>query len=114
MAKLHSQDEVSDKSEVARVEMPELKASGDEGAAPFLRKQLDLIRGVKVRVSVSLGEAEISVGKLFDLRVGDLVALDRQINEPLDLFIDGKIVARGELVVIGDSLGLRVVEIADS
>jgi flagellar motor switch protein FliN/FliY len=114
VAKFQGEGEVSDKSEAARVEMPELTATPSSDASPFLRKQLDLIRNVKVRVSVCLGEAEINVGKLFDLRAGELVPLDRRVNEPLDLFIDGKLVARGELVVIGDNLGLRVLEITES
>ena len=100
-------------SEIGRAEMPELFAGG-EGSAPFLKRQVDLIRGVKVRVAVTLGGAEISVGKLFDLKNGEVVPLDRRVNELLDLTIDGKLVARGELVVVGDNLGLRVLEILNS
>jgi flagellar motor switch protein FliN/FliY len=105
---------MSSKSEVALIEMPEVKKGTVGNAVPFLRNQLDLIRGVRVKVSVLLGEAELNIGRLFDLKVGDVVELDRQIGEPIELVLDGKIVARGELVAVGDSLGLRIVEIADA
>lgn len=113
MTRLQSDPTMSEQSEVNRVEMPELSATG-EGGSPFLKRQIELIRGVKVKVAVTLGGAEISVGKLFDLKNGEVVPLDRRVNELLDLTIDGKLVARGELVVVGDNLGLRVVEILSS
>jgi flagellar motor switch protein FliN/FliY len=111
MSRVQGDLTAAETSEVSRVEMPELAAGTGDRAAPFLKRQLDLIRGVKVKVAVSLGGAEVSVGKLFDLKSGEVVALDRRINELLDLTIDGKLVARGELVVAGDNLGLRIVEI---
>ena len=112
MSRLQTDSSASELSEASRVEMPELK--GGEGGAPFLKRQLDLIRGVKVRMSVTLGGTEVSVGRLFDLKSGEVVALERRVNEPLDLCIDGKLVARGELVVVGDNLGLRILEVVGS
>lgn len=97
---------------VSRALMPELKPQAVNGA-PLLKRQLDLIRGVKVSASVLLGETELSVGKLFDMRAGEVLTLNRTINEPLDLLLDGHLVARGELVVVGDSLGLRITEVAE-
>lgn len=100
-----------DSPETMKVTMPELapKPVGDR----FIAKQMDLVRGVRLRVAVMLGEAEITVGKLFDLRTDEVVVLDRKLDEPLDLCLDGKVVARGELVVVGDSLGMRIVEILE-
>jgi len=114
MTRLQADVTAADSTEASRVELPELHGEAGAGNAPFLRRQLDLIRGVKVKVSVTLGGAEVSVGKLFDLKSGEVVTLERRVNEPLDLCIDGKLVARGELVVVGDNLGLRVTEIVES
>lgn len=99
-------------SSIKAVEMADLSGAQKSEGAQFLRGQIELIRGVKVRASVMLGEAEMSVGKLLDLRDGDVLALDRQIDQPLEMLLDGKIVARGELVVVGEKLGLRITEIA--
>lgn len=99
-------------SSIKNVAMADLSGDHKGEGAPFLRGQIELIRGVKVRASVMLGETEISVGKLLDLRDGDVLPLDRQVDQPLEMLLDGKIVARGELVVVGEKLGLRITEIA--
>ncbi len=111
MSELQNVSNQGDVSEARRVEMQALEDSAGSGNAPFLRRQLDLIRGVKVRVSVTLGGAELNVGKLFDLKNGEVITLDKRVNELLELTIDGKLVGRGELVAVGDNLGLRIVEI---
>jgi flagellar motor switch protein FliN/FliY len=51
------------------------------------------------------------MGKLLDLRDGNVLTLDRQVDQPLEMLLDGKLVARGELVVVGDNLGLKITEI---
>ena len=111
MSELHNESSHNELSEARRVEMQAFDGAEASAGAPFLRRQLDLIRGVKVKVSVTLGGAELSVGRLFDLKSGEVVTLDRRVNELLDLTIDGKLVGRGELVAVGDNLGLRLVEI---
>ncbi|MCK9194682.1 MAG: FliM/FliN family flagellar motor switch protein [Nevskia sp.] len=99
-------------SSIKRVEMADLSTESKHGGAPFLQHQVELIRGVKVRASVVLGEVELSVGKLLDMRDGEVLKLDRLIDQPLEMLLDGKVVALGELVVVGDNLGLRITEIA--
>lgn len=72
---------------------------------------IDLIRGLRIRLSVSVGAAEVSVGELFALREGSVVKLDRMTDAPLDITLDGKVIARGSLVVVGDNFGIRIDEI---
>lgn len=96
--------------EIKRAEFPPIESEKATGA-PFLRGQVDLIRGVKVKVAAFIGDAEITVGKLFDLREGETLALDRPINQSVELQLNGRTVARGDIVVVGDQFGLRITEI---
>lgn len=95
-----------------RIEMPTIESEAAQGAA-LVNRQYDLVRNVKVKAAVLLGETEVSVGRLFDLRSGDVLELQRGTDEPVELQLEGKLVARGELVAVGDHLGLRITEIAE-
>jgi flagellar motor switch protein FliN/FliY len=94
---------------VNRVDLPILNQSGEKGRA--LGERLDLVEQVQVKLTVSLGEAEINIGKLFGLAANDVVTLDREADAPVDIKLHGKIIARGSLVVVGDKFGVRVTEI---
>jgi flagellar motor switch protein FliN/FliY len=95
---------------VNRVDLPILSQStGEKGRA--LGERLDLVEQVQVKLTVSLGEAEINIGKLFSLAANDVVTLDRDADAPVDIKLHGKLIARGSLVVVGDKFGVRVTEI---
>jgi len=93
------------------IKLQELVPANDAGAAPLFAGRLELIRGVKVRLSVSVGGAEISVAELFALKEGALLPLDKATDEPIEIYLDDRLVGRGELVVVGDHFGVRVTEI---
>jgi flagellar motor switch protein FliN len=96
---------------VNRLELPPLVAGPDKGEK--LGERLDLVEHVAVKLSVALGGAEMPIGRLFALRAGDVVALDRDVDAPVDLRLHGKTVARGHLVAIGDKFGVRIAELHD-
>lgn len=96
-------------SVVSRVDLPVLTQGSDKGRP--LGERLDLVEHVQVKLTVTLGEAEINVGKLFSLAANDLVVLDRDADAPVDIRLNGRIVARGTLVAVGDKFGVRVTEI---
>jgi flagellar motor switch protein FliN len=79
---------------------------------PALGERLDLVEQVKVQLSVTLGEAEVTMGRLFALAAGDVVALDRQADAPVDVRLNGKLIARGTLVAVGDKFGIRITDIS--
>jgi flagellar motor switch protein FliN/FliY len=62
-------------------------------------------------VAVELGRTTMAVKELLQLRVGSLVELDRAAGSPVDLLVNGKPIARGEVVVIDDDFGVRISEI---
>lgn len=92
------------------VALRELSGSGN--GAGLLDSNLSLISGVKVRVEVVVGSAELSVAQLFDLKMDSVLALEQLHNTPLSVRLDGKTVALGTLVVVGDNFGVRITEIA--
>jgi flagellar motor switch protein FliN/FliY len=72
---------------------------------------LELIQGVKVGLSVGIGYCELTVAELFALKEGSILTLDRESDELVDIYMDSKLIGRGELVVVGESFGVRVVEL---
>lgn len=95
---------------VNSIELPILHSGGGNGASR-VGERLDLIEHVKVRVTVSLGETEIPISRLFSLSGGDVLALDREADAPVDIRVNDRLVARGTLVAVGDQFGVRITEI---
>jgi flagellar motor switch protein FliN len=69
------------------------------------------LAGVPVDLSVEIGRTHMSVGETLELREGSVVTLDRMAGEPVDLLVNGKPIARGEIVVIDEQFGLRLTEV---
>ena len=66
---------------------------------------------VPVHVTVEVGRTEISLGELAQLAPGSLLELDREAHEPADILVNGKVVARGEIVTIDESYGVRITSV---
>lgn len=66
---------------------------------------------VRVELSVEIGRTSMSLGEALALGPGSVIALDRMADQPVDLLVNGKLVARGEVVVIDSEYGLRVTEV---
>lgn len=94
---------------VAAIELEE--ADYQPGGAPIVERNLSMLGHVKVRVDLLLGSAEINVQKLFSLSKGDTIELDTDLDAPVSLLLEGKLIARGQLVAAGDCFGLKITEI---
>jgi flagellar motor switch protein FliN len=66
---------------------------------------------VPVELAVEIGRTRMTIGQTLELRPGSVVSLNRLAGEPVDLLINGKPIARGEVVVIDEEFGLRVTEV---
>jgi len=95
---------------VNNIDLPILHAGGINAHAR-VGERLDLIEHVKVRVTVSLGETEIPISRLFALGGGDVLTLDREADAPVDIRVNDRVIARGVLVAVGDQFGVRITEI---
>jgi len=72
---------------------------------------LDLLRDVELEVTLRFGERVMLLRDILELGEGSVVELDRRVEEPVDLLLDGKLIARGEVVVVDGSYGLRIQEV---
>lgn len=69
------------------------------------------LRNVRVRLTVSLGTAELTVGELLGAKAQQVLRLDRGIEQPVDVLLEGHVVARGVLVAVDDQFGVRITEL---
>lgn len=72
---------------------------------------LDVILGVNVSVSATLGGCELPMREVLQLAVGSVVHLDKPADAPVDLYINGKLFGRGEVVVVENKFGIKVTEL---
>ena len=72
---------------------------------------LDVILDVPVSLSLEVGRARIPIRNLLQLNQGSVVELERAAGEPLDLYVNGTLIAQGEVVVINDRFGVRLTDV---
>ncbi|MDH5469119.1 MAG: flagellar motor switch protein FliN [Gammaproteobacteria bacterium] len=86
---------------------------GDGSAAPRVAGEtsLDVILDIPVTLSMEIGRSRISIENLLQLAKGSVVELDRMAGEPLDVLVNGTLVARGEVVVVNDKFGVRLSDV---
>ena len=72
---------------------------------------LSLLKDVEMQVSVELGRARMPIGSLLSLAPGDVIELDRSANAPVDVLVNGTLLARGEVVLVDDEFGVRITEV---
>jgi len=75
------------------------------------QENIDLIKDVPLEVTVELGRTKKSISDILDFAPGTIIELDRIAGEPIDVLVNGKFVARGEVVAVDESFGIRVTEI---
>lgn len=92
------------------IQLSDLKGDAENGRR-LIRDNIDVIRNVKVQLSVSAGKCALTVKDLLDLRENSVLTLDKSTYDPVDVIIDGNIVARGDLVAVGDQFGVRITDI---
>src|ERR1035437_1709552 len=86
------------------IELPELHATGEEGPS-ILSGNLDVIKNVKVKLQIRVGETVVSVGDLMHMKEDHLLKLDTSVDAPVDVLLEGNVVARGQLVAVDDNFG---------
>jgi flagellar motor switch protein FliN len=84
-------------------------AAGNAGAA-----DLERLNDVMVELTVEVGRTRMTLGQALALGPGSVVTLDRLADKPVDLLVNGRPIARGEVVVIDEEFGLRITEVAGS
>jgi flagellar motor switch protein FliN/FliY len=95
---------------VHRYQLSELV--GDEG--PPEKVSIDLLRDVQLELKVELGRTKMSLEEILKLRKGSVVTLDKLAGDPVDIYVNGRLVARGEVLVLNDNFCVRVAELVGS
>lgn len=100
-------EQASDEASVA--ELTELNdESGNLGSD---KENLDAILDIPVTISMEVGRSHISIRNLLQLNQGSVVELDRIAGEPLDVMVNGTLIAHGEVVVVNDKFGIRLTDV---
>jgi len=86
-------------------------AAGAEEAAAGSPRGLEAVHDVPVTVQAVLGRSRMPIGQLLRLKSGMVVELDRRVGEPVDIFVNNRLIARGEVVMIDHSLGVTLTEV---
>lgn len=73
--------------------------------------QIDLLLDISLQVTVELGRARMKIAEILGLRNGSVIELDRLAGEPADILVNGTLIARGEVVVVDEKFGVRVIEV---
>ena len=87
---------------------------GSSGKAPLSveeRKKLDSILDIPVTITLEVGHAKISIRNLLQLNQGSVIELERLAGEPLDVLVNGTLIAHGEVVVVNDKFGIRLTDV---
>lgn len=96
--------------DVNNVELDELK----DTSAPISVEEharLDSILDIPVTISMEVGRSQINIRNLLQLNQGSVVELDRIAGEPLDVLVNGTLIAHGEVVVVNDKFGIRLTDV---
>ncbi len=96
-------------AEARPAELHELTEDGAPGTSPDVN--LEVILDVPVTLSMEVGRTRIPIRNLLQLNQGSVVELERAAGEPLDVFVNGTLVAHGEVVVVNERFGIRLTDV---
>lgn len=103
-----------DSQPVADAEISELLTQQEPADPSHGAKDLDAVYDVPVQLSAVLGRANMQVSQLLKLGRGAIVELDRKVGEAIDIYVNNRLVARGEVVIVEERLGVTMTEIVKS
>ena len=83
----------------------------DREITPNEKRKLDTILDIPVTIAMEVGRSNISIRNLLQLNQGSVVELDRVAGEPLDVLVNGTLIAHGEVVVVNDKFGIRLTDV---
>lgn len=100
-------DEEADDAQPASFQEFSPPAAGQREGAP----DLDVILDIPVTISMEVGSTEITIRNLLQLNQGSVIELDRLAGEPLDVLVNGTLIAHGEVVVVNEKFGIRMTDV---
>ena len=106
-------ENISERDMAAAMEMANSAMSAVAVATPEIRNDvnIDVILDVPVTLSLEVGRTRVPIRSLLQLSQGSVVELERAAGEPLDVFVNGTLVAHGEVVVVNEKFGIRLTDV---
>ncbi|MEA1897256.1 MAG: flagellar motor switch protein FliN [Bacteroidota bacterium] len=98
------------KKEASSVNFEKIKESGTKG--PSL--DLDFILDIPITVTVELGRGKMLIGKLLQLGQGSVVELTKLAGEPMDIFVNNRLIGKGEVIVVNEKFGVRLTDVVST
>ncbi len=86
-------------------------SEGGQGGSGLGLDSMALLRDVEIEITLEIGRKRMRIADVVKLAPGKTVELDKQAGEPLELLVNGRLIGRGEAVVVGDRYGIRITEI---
>ncbi|MBA2881310.1 flagellar motor switch protein FliN/FliY [Desulfosalsimonas propionicica] len=86
-------------------------AAGNGGNGDNQAKGIDFLLDVPLQVSVEVGRARMLIKDFLQMKEGGVIELDKLADEPLDLYVNSRLIARGEAVVVNEKFGLRLIDV---
>jgi len=111
MSDTDSQVPLPDLNNAAEIPATNDVGYNDDDQAARIAADLEAVFDVPVQVSAVLGRSKMDVGELLKLGPGTVLELDRRVGEAIDIYVNNRLVARGEVVLVEDKLGVTMTEI---
>jgi len=108
-AEAMSEQAVSEAAVAAPADFQSLQP--DAGALNAMEESIEMILDIPVTVSVEIGRSKINIRNLLKLNQGSVVELDRLAGEPMDVIVNGTLIAHGEVVVVNEKFGVRLTDV---
>lgn len=97
-------------SSVKPATLPDL---GQGAGTPVAKPNIELVKDIQVTLTVELGRTDMLIQDILELTPGKVIELDRLAGEPLDILVNGKLLAKGEVVVVDENFGVRLTSIVE-
>ncbi len=108
---IENQEAMNQDQKDAIAQLADQIKTGDDALNKLKVQNLDFILDIPLKVSVELGRAQVVIKDLLQLGQGSVLELDKLAGEPLEVLVNGKLVARGEVVVVNEKFGIRLTDI---
>ena len=96
---------------VKKAKFPDFSQQGNNNVAPLNSVNIEMLMNVPLEVSVEIGKTRRPIREIADFGQGTVIELDKQAGAPVDIIVNGQLLAHGDVVVIGDNFGVRITEI---
>ena len=105
-------NEQAEQEAVNKVEHAPMQSLSEDSGGPTMGDtNLDVILDIPINISMQIGASKISIRNLLKLNQGSVVELDRLAGEPLDVLVNGTLIAHGEVVVVNEKYGIRLTDV---